>query len=188
MVPLIGGLLTLGSLATQALGLASSAKLNRQRQKALNDRKVMNDTYFNKEYYANMQDRAPVKSTMQLITDRIKKQQTENASKAAITGATDESQLAAGQAQNEAYDQTLKGLAENETQIQQSALERKRVQDNEMQVEQNKLDQDKAESTQNLINSAVSLGQTVAGANFSGVEKKIGSIFKKPTNGTTGKV
>jgi hypothetical protein len=181
MVPLIGGLLTLGSLATQALGLASSAKLNRQRQKALNDRKVMNDTYFNKEYYANMTDRAPVKSTMQLITDRIKKQQQENASKAAITGATDESQLAAGQGQAEAYDQTLKGLAENETAIQQNALERKRTQDSEIQSEQNQIDQDKAASTQNLINSAVSLGKTVAGADFSGIEKKIGGIFKKPT-------
>jgi thiazole synthase ThiGH ThiG subunit len=139
----------------------------------------MNDTYFNKEYYANMTDRAPVKSTMQLITDRIKKQQQENASKAAITGATDESQLAAGQGQAEAYDQTLKGLAENETQIQQSALERKRVEDNNIQEQQNILDQEKAESTQNLINNATSLGQTVAGADFSGVEKAIGGIFKK---------
>lgn len=189
MIPLIGGLMTLGSLAASAFGIGSSAKLNRQRQERINKRRTMNDAYFNKEYYANMSDRAPVKSTMQLISDRIKQQQAQNASKAAITGATDESQLAAGENQAQAYDQTLKGLAEQETVIKQNALDRKASQDAQLENDQAQLDQDKTESTQNLINNAVSLGTNIAGVDFSGVEEdilkkkpdlsKAGNIFKK---------
>jgi hypothetical protein len=178
MVPLIGGLMTLGSLVGSAFGLGQSAKLNRQRQERINKRRTMNDAYFNKEYYANMSDRAPVKSTMQLIQDRIKQQQAQNASKAAITGATDESQLAASEGQAQAYDQTLKGLAEQETAIKENALSRKASQDAQLENDQAQLDQDKAESTQNLINNAVSLGTSVAGADFSGIEK--GLLKKKP--------
>ncbi len=176
---MVGTALTLSSLAASAFGLSQSAKLNRQRQEAINKRRTMNDAWFNKEYYGDYYGRPEVKSTLQLIKDRIKDQQTKTASTAAITGATDESQLAAQQAQEEGYNETVKGLAGN-IQAQKEAARREKVeQDMVLDQEQAQLDTEKGQSNANLLNNAVSLGTTVLGTDFSPINDKIKGLFAK---------
>lgn len=176
----IGTALTLGSLAASAFGLGKSAKLNRERQKRINDRRTMSDAWFNQEYYRDLTQNPAARSALQLIKDKIKENQTKTASTAAITGATDESQLAAQAVQENAFDETVKGLAENEQARKDTVRAEKVQQDNILDQQQSQIDAEKFQSNANLLNNAVSLGQTALGANFKPVDDRIKKLLGVP--------
>lgn len=158
-------------LGAQAYGMFKSAEENRKRQALLNQQQKFNTDWFNKEYNTNLLDTSEAKSGLRTVMDHINKRNEVNTNTAAITGASDESQIANNQANNETYAGFVNNLAsrgqERKDNISNMYIQRK----NALDQGQQQIGADNQASWQNYMTGASAIGKSFGIADMIGAKK-----------------
>ena len=175
LVPGIGTIAgTALSLGAQAFGMVKSAQEARKRQALLNQQQKFNTDWFNKEYNTNYLDTTDAKSSLRNVMDQIRNRNEINTNTAAITGASDESQVANNQANNETYSGMVNNLAsrgqDRKDNISNQYLQRK----NALDQGQQQIGADSQQSWQNYMANAPNIGKAFGIADQMGAFKKKG--------------
>lgn len=104
--------LSLGaSLLGQGAGTIMSLRANRKQQRELARRQRVLDSWFNKEYNQDYLGGTEAKSALRTVMDNIRNQNKALAGRAAMTGASDEAQVASREQQGKTYADFVNQLA-----------------------------------------------------------------------------
>lgn len=111
-------------------GIASSIVAgNRAREAAdaaraeYNKKQSMLDYWFNKQYYSDITQRTDVQNMLRILDENQQKQAKRDEAIGAITGATQESLLAAQDSRNKSYADALAEIASNASQLKDTYLQ-----------------------------------------------------------------
>ena len=107
--------ITIGSLIVALAGTIASqigsANANKLRQQRLNQQKLEEDAWYNKEYYTDELDRTENKAMLNALSTKMKEQNKRNQNTSAITGATPEMQIAQQDNMNKTYGNVVNEMA-----------------------------------------------------------------------------
>ena len=154
--------LALSVLANLASGVGSSIA-NKKAKKAMFEENDRQNAWYHKQMYQDPLERSENVHLLKMLDDKLKNNQDIIDSRAAITGATTESKLAAKQGANTAYSGAVSGIASLASQ-RADILSQSYNQERGRQY-QNKaaIDQAKMQNWANLASNATKLGVSSVG-------------------------
>ena len=113
----------LGGIASSIVsGIQGANAANAARQEYA-QKNAMLDNWFNKQYYSDITQRTDVQNMLRIMQENQDKQAKRDDAVAAVTGATQESQLAAQDSRNKSYANALAEIASNASTLKDTYLQ-----------------------------------------------------------------
>ena len=154
--------LALSVLANLASGVGSTIA-NKKAKKAMYEENDRQNAWYNKQMYQDPLERSENVHLLKMLDTKLKNNQDVIDSRAAITGATTESKLAAKQGANTAYSGAVSGIASLASQ-RADVLEQSYNQEKQRQYQgKATMDQAKMQNWANLASNAAKLGASSVG-------------------------
>ena len=161
--------LALSVLANLASGVGSTIA-NKKAEKAMLKENDRQNAWYNKQIYQDPLERSENVHLLKMLDAKLKNNQDVIDSRAAITGATTESKLAARQGANTAYSNAVSGMASLASQ-RTDMLEQSYNQERQRQYQgKAAMDQAKMQNWANLASNAAKLGASSIGGIGTGTE------------------
>jgi hypothetical protein len=185
MVPVIGvgAILTVASLLGQAFGNIKSGQEANKQQKFLDKRRAELDDMFNKDYNTPYIQSEQAQSALSSLRNNIDKYQKRTLNRAAITGGSDESQVAANQGANETLASATSDIAGQGTAYKEGLRREKLSRDMSFDQEQNDLDASQRGKWINFMSNAANARTTALMADrigaFDDINGKISNVLTK---------
>ena len=113
---MLGALIGAGlSLAGSIAGGIKSAKAAREQQRLIDEQRAKTEAYFNKDYYADWQDRSENQAAMERVRQTMQRRNAAIDQQAAVTGATPEATIAAKEQNTDAVVQAAQAIQASES-------------------------------------------------------------------------
>ena len=153
---MIGALIGAGlSLAGSIAGGIKSAKAAREQQRLINEQRAKNEAYFNKDYYADWQDRSENQAAMERVRQTMQRRNAAIDQQAAVTGATPEATIAAKEQNVDAVVQAAQAMQARESARKDAAQAQYRAREDAINQQQMQQQQMSEQGTANFANSAL---------------------------------
>ena len=153
---MIGALIGAGlSLAGSIAGGIKSAKAAREQQRLINEQRAKNEAYFNKDYYADWQDRSENQAAMERVRQTMQRRNAAIDQQAAVTGATPEATIAAKEQNVDAVVQAAQAMQARESARKDAAQAQYRAREDAINQQQMQQQQMSEQGTANFANSAI---------------------------------
>jgi hypothetical protein len=162
MIPLIVGAAV--ALGSAIYGGVKSAKARKEQQKLIEQQRLKNEEWYNKNYYSDYMQTAEVQSALNQLREQIKLNNRQTTGAMAMRGGTDEARLASQAAGNRTYADAIRGIAGQATAYKRGIdSQNQQNQQNMIALMMNMYNQNAANAnqfSQNGMNAGIGLMQT----------------------------